>query len=190
MPSDSSQTFETDVCIVGGGPAGMMLGLLLAKVGIRVLVLEQHRDFEREFRGEVLMPRFMQMLDALNLYQYFGEFHHIRLQAAEMFFQDKLVGKIDFKEIAPESPVALWMPQPVFLDALYQKAQEFPSFHLWFNASPVSLIKEGERTKGVVVKKEGEEIREDGFKSLTQSITQAFLASERGLKMKVPSGCF
>ena len=76
----SAQNFTTDVCIVGGGPAGMMLGLLLAHQGIKVCVVESHKDFDREYRGEVLMPRFIQMMKQINLFDYLEKYPHLKLR--------------------------------------------------------------------------------------------------------------
>jgi 2-polyprenyl-6-methoxyphenol hydroxylase-like FAD-dependent oxidoreductase len=149
---------DVDVCIVGGGPAGMVLGLLLAKVGVRVLVLEQHKDFEREYRGEVLMPRFMQMLKQLNLYQIFAEYHHLRLQGLEGMWHEKPILKILFKDIVPESPEALWMAQPFLLDALFVHARQFENFDLWFSSSAKSILWEKDQAVGVIATKEKERV--------------------------------
>ncbi len=152
-------SYDTDVCIVGGGPAGMILGLLLAKIGVRVLVLEQHKDFSREYRGEVLMPRFIQSMTALGLYEYISQFHHIRLEQAELYYKNKPIGVLSFKTAVPEVPYALWMPQPELLTALERKARTFPSFDLWFSASAKSLLWKDDKAAGVNVKKGNETVR-------------------------------
>lgn len=76
---------QKDVCIAGAGPAGMILGLLLAKQGLNVLVLEHHKDFSREYRGEVLMPRFTQMMRQIGLFDYLETFPHLKLTDLEGF---------------------------------------------------------------------------------------------------------
>lgn len=63
------KTWETDVCIAGGGPAGMILGLLLAKQGVKVTVLEKNANFDREYRGEIMQPRFVQMMEQIGLHR-------------------------------------------------------------------------------------------------------------------------
>lgn len=146
----TNQAHETDVCIVGGGPAGMLLGLLLASRNIQVLVLEQHPDFEREYRGEVLMPRFAQLFTQLGLFSYMEGFPHTKLTTMEIHNPHGPVAHMDFKTISPQFPFAFWMPQPIFLDALHQKAKEFPDFKLWFDASAKELIKNGDQTEGVI----------------------------------------
>ena len=142
---------EVDVCVAGGGPAGMLLGLLLAKLGTRVLVLEQHRDFHREYRGEVLMPRFTQLFRQLNLFAFLESYHHLKLDGIELFYQDKRLVRVPFSEIAPEAPFAIWMPQPILLGALRDKARQFPSFDLWFDASVKEIVREKGRAVGLLV---------------------------------------
>jgi 2-polyprenyl-6-methoxyphenol hydroxylase-like FAD-dependent oxidoreductase len=144
---------QVDVCIVGGGPAGLLLGLLLAKQGLQTLVLEQHQDFSREYRGEVLMPRFARLFDQLNLLDYIRGFPHTPIDAIEVRTGRNEKGyRIPIASICREYPYALWMPQPVFLDALYRKAKSFRQFELWFGASATELIQEDGQTVGVRVR--------------------------------------
>lgn len=152
------QTHEVDVCIVGGGPAGLLLGLLLVKQGLQVLVLEQHQDFSREYRGEVLMPRFAKLFDQLNLLSYMETFPHTRLDTFQLRTAKRIVSRIPMSDISKEYPYALWMPQPIFLEALYQKARAFETFEFWFGASARDLLREGNKTVGVMVKKGNDEI--------------------------------
>ena len=121
-------TQRVSTCIVGGGPAGLMLGLLLAKRGADVLVLEGHEDFEREFRGEVLQPSTAHLLDALGLLPYVLAQPHSLLEQAKVRMNGREIGEFSFKKIAPEYPYAIWMPQPIFLAALLRKAEALPSF--------------------------------------------------------------
>ncbi len=144
----SSQVHEVDICIVGGGPAGMVLGLLLAKQGIKTLVLERHRNFDREYRGEVLMPQFTQMFRQINLFDVLEKYPHLKIENLEMIFHNSNVTKMNMKQIAPEAPFALWMPQPVLLEALQNKGKEYPAFDLWFNASVHELIEENGKVAG------------------------------------------
>ncbi len=150
------QKIEKDVCIAGGGPAGMLLGLLLAKQGLKVLVLEQHKDFEREYRGEVLMPRFTQMMRQIGLNEYLTQFPHLNLTEMEGFYRDKPIFKISFEELAPEAPFAVWMPQTVMLEALHAKAKELSNFEILFDAHAVDTIEENGVCKGLSVSHAGE----------------------------------
>jgi 2-polyprenyl-6-methoxyphenol hydroxylase-like FAD-dependent oxidoreductase len=150
-------TARTTACIVGGGPAGLMLGLLLAKRGAEALVLEGHEDFEREFRGEVLQPSTAHLLDALGLLDYILAQPHSRLDAGRVRLNGREIGAFEFKRIAPEYPYAIWMPQPIFLDALLRKAQPFPSFQCWMGAKVTELIEENGRVIGVRGRRHGSE---------------------------------
>jgi 2-polyprenyl-6-methoxyphenol hydroxylase and related FAD-dependent oxidoreductases len=142
-------TISKRVCVVGGGPAGLMLGLLLAKRGAEVLVLEGHETFDREFRGEVLQPSTVALLDKLGLLQYILEQPHSILDAGKVRLEGKEIGEFAFKRISPEYPYAIWMPQPIFLDALLRKAKPFPSFDCWMGAKVTKLIEENGTVVGV-----------------------------------------
>jgi 2-polyprenyl-6-methoxyphenol hydroxylase-like FAD-dependent oxidoreductase len=150
-------TVHVNACIVGGGPAGLMLGLLLAKRGAQVLVLEGHETFEREFRGEVLQPSTAHLLDELGLLEYMLAQPHSILDAGKVRLNGREVGSLSFKRISPEYPYAIWMPQPVFLSALLRKAEPFPSFQCWMGAKVNKLIQEGGRTLGVTGLRHGSE---------------------------------
>jgi len=150
-------TVHVNACIVGGGPAGLMLGLLLAKRGAQVLVLEGHETFEREFRGEVLQPSTAHLLDELGLLEYILAEPHSILDAGKVRLHGREVGQFSFKKISPEYPYAIWMPQPVFLAALLRKAEPFPSFQCWMGAKVNKLIQEDGRTLGVTGLRHGSE---------------------------------
>jgi len=144
-------TVRVSACIVGGGPAGLMLGLLLAKRGAGVLVLEGHENFDREFRGEVLQPSTAHLLDELGLLEYVKAQPHSLLEAGKIRLAGHEIGEFSFKRIAPQYPYAIWMPQPIFLAALLRKAQPLPSFQCWMGAKVTKLIEEDGRVVGVQV---------------------------------------
>ena len=148
---------RASTCIVGGGPAGLMLGLLLAKRGADVLVLEGHEDFEREFRGEVLQPSTAHLLDELGLLQYVLAQPHSLLEAGKIRLRGREIGEFSFKRIVPEYPYAIWMPQPIFLAALLRKAEPFPSFRCWMGAKVTKLIEDNGRVIGVSGVRHGKE---------------------------------
>ena len=150
-------TRRVSACIVGGGPAGLMLGLLLATRGAEVLVLEGHEDFEREFRGEVLQPSTAHLLDALGLLPYVLAQPHSRLEAAKVRLNGREIGEFSFKKISPEYPYAIWMPQPIFLAAMLRKAEALPSFSCWMGAKVTKLIEENGRVVGVSGMRHGKE---------------------------------
>ena len=154
---EAPSSTRVSACIVGGGPAGLMLGLLLAKRGVDVLVLEGHEDFEREFRGEVLQPSTSNLLDALGLLEYVLAQPHSLLEAGKIRLNGRPVGQLDFKRISPRYPYAIWMPQPIFLEALRRKAEAFPSFKCWMGAKATKLIEENGAVVGVSGLRHGRE---------------------------------
>jgi 2-polyprenyl-6-methoxyphenol hydroxylase-like FAD-dependent oxidoreductase len=140
---------RTNVCIVGGGPGGMMLGLLLAKRGVDVLVLEGQENFDREFRGEVLQPSTSHLLDELGLLEYILAEPHNKIDSGKVRLGGREIAEFSFDRISPEYPYAIWMPQPIFLAALLRKAEPLPTFKCWMSAHVSKLIQENGCTVGV-----------------------------------------
>ncbi|PYS94451.1 MAG: hypothetical protein DMF50_12445 [Acidobacteria bacterium] len=145
----NAKTSRADVCVVGGGPAGLLLGLLLAKRGAKVIVLEGHPTFDREFRGEVLQPSTPRLLEQIGLLEYILEQPHLTLTSGTFLVGGKPVAGFEFKDISPEYPYAIWMPQPVFLAALEKKARSLAGFSCWMGAHVNALIEEGGAVVGV-----------------------------------------
>ncbi len=149
--------YRVDVCIVGAGPAGMILALLLVHQGVKVLVLESHHDFEREYRGEVLMPRFIQMMRQIGLLSCLEKYPHLKLKNFEFHYQDKILARIDIAGMCAEAPYALWMPQTVMLNALHEKAATYPNFQLLFGVTARDVIQEGSKIIGVTATRRAEQ---------------------------------
>ena len=148
---------RVNTCIVGGGPAGLMLGLLLAKRGADVLVLEGHETFDREFRGEVLQSSTAHLLDELGLLEYILAQPHSLLEGGKIRMNGRPVGELSFRLASPEYPFAVWMPQPIFLAALLRKAEAFPSFQCWMGSRVTKLLEEDGRVVGVSGLRHGNE---------------------------------
>src|SRR5262245_34163362 len=155
--SGSGTVIRTGACIVGGGPGGLLLGLLLAKRGANVIVLDAHKNFEREFRGEVLQPSTARLLHQIGLLSYILEQPHLLLKEGRLLVDGQVRAGFSFDKIAPEYPYAIWMPQPIFLDALARKAAPYPGFQLWMGANVTELIEENGKVVGVRGLRDGKE---------------------------------
>ena len=104
MGLDVSEQRTTDCCVVGGGPAGLMLGLLLARQGIRVAVLESQLDFDREFRGDTIHPGILEALDQIGLASRVLEIPHGRMEMAQLCSEGRLTNLADFRRLKTRFP--------------------------------------------------------------------------------------
>nr|WP_249806682.1 FAD-dependent oxidoreductase [Bradyrhizobium sp. 62] len=136
-------------CIVGGGPAGMMLGYLLGRAGIDVVVLEKHADFFRDFRGDTVHPSTLQVMDELGLIDGFLKLPHQRLQKMDGLFGGTPVRIADLSRLRTKYPFIAFMPQWDFLNFLRQAGQRFASLKVMMNTEAVDLIRRGETIAGV-----------------------------------------
>lgn len=150
----------TDVCIVGAGPAGMVLGLLLANRGVDVTVLERNKDFAREYRGEVLQPAFLNLMNEIGLLDLLMEQPHAKLTNGNFYHKDRLLGHIKLNQVS-QYPYAMWMPQPIMLQAFYEVGQTLSTFHFHFRSPVKELQKVGEKVTGVIVQQDSERLEID-----------------------------
>ena len=139
-------------CIVGGGPAGMMLGYLLARAGIDVAVLEKHADFFRDFRGDTVHPSTLQVMDELGLIDDFLKLPHQRLQKMDGMFGGTSVRIADLGRLDTKYPFIAFMPQWDFLNFLRESGKRFASLKVMMSSEAVDLIRDGGRIAGVKAK--------------------------------------
>jgi len=140
---------RSTVIVVGGGPAGMMLGLLLARAGVEVEVLEKHRDFLRDFRGDTVHPSTMELMDELGLMDTFRQIPQGRIDTLALR-QDLQIGSLT--ELDLKYPYIAIAPQWDFLNLLAAEAARYPSFHLRMEVEATDLIRDGGRIAGVQVR--------------------------------------
>ncbi len=143
---------QTTCCIVGGGPAGMMLALLLARKGVRVTVLEKHKDFFRDFRGDTVHPSTLQLMYELGILKDFLKIPHQKLTSAGGVIGDFAFRAADFRHVPSHCKFVALMPQWDLLDFLAERARQYSGFELRMEHEAVDLIKYAGRITGVKVK--------------------------------------
>ncbi len=145
----NKNNLSVSCCICGGGPAGMMLGFLLARAGIEVLVLEKHKDFFRDFRGDTLHPSTIQLIDELGLLSEFLKVPHQELQQLVATYNNQDVPIADFSHLHVAKPVLGLMAQWDFLNFLEEQGSRYAGFNLLKEANVVELLSENGRMVGV-----------------------------------------
>ncbi|MGB6922741.1 MAG: FAD-dependent oxidoreductase [Methyloceanibacter sp.] len=150
MPA--AETIATRCCIAGGGPAGMMLGYLLARAGVDVLVLEKHADFLRDFRGDTIHPSTLEIMGELGLLDAFLTRPHQEVRQLAAQIGEERVTLADFTHLPTRCRFVAFMPQWDFLDFLAEQAKRYPSFSLKMQAEITGLLKDGDRVTGLRAK--------------------------------------
>src|SRR5271154_3270924 len=136
-------------CVIGGGPAGMMLGLLLARAGLTVTVLEKHTDFFRDFRGDTIHPSTLELLNELGLFEKFLQIPHSQVSGLSAIVGGHKFTMSDFSHLPTRAKFIALMPQWDFLNFLAGEAARYPSFTLRMGWEATGLIERDGATVGV-----------------------------------------
>src|SRR5215510_14613386 len=139
-----ARSIERRCCVVGGGPAGMMLGLLLARAGVEVEVLEKHADFLRDYRGDTIHPSTLEVMYELGLLARFLERPHQKVEQLAAVIGDRSLRIADFTHLPTHCHFIALMPQWDFLDFLSARARRYAGFHLRMEHEVTDLVHDGE----------------------------------------------
>lgn len=140
---------STQCCIAGGGPAGLLLGFLLARAGIDVVVLEKHQDFLRDFRGDTIHPSTLTVLQDLGLLEQFLRLPHDEVPELTADVYGRVVTIADFRHLPAARPFLVLVPQWDFLDFIADQARLLPNFHLLMQTKAERVLEEGGAIRGV-----------------------------------------
>jgi len=140
---------QTDCCIVGGGPAGMMAAMLMARAGVRTVLLEKHGDFLRDFRGDTIHPSTLEVMGELGLLESFLQQPHQEVTTLSGNLGDTLITVADFTHLPTRCKFVAFMPQWEFLNFLAEEARRYPAFRLAMRARAQDLLWENGRVGGV-----------------------------------------
>ncbi|GLW23045.1 FAD-dependent oxidoreductase [Microbispora triticiradicis] len=140
---------DTTCVIAGGGPAGAMLGLLLARAGVDVTLLEKHADFLRDFRGDTIHPSTLQVLHEIGLAEAFHRLPHFEARTMSLETDEGRVRIADLSRLPGRYKYIAFVPQWDFLDLVTGEARRYPNFRLLMNATVTDLVRDGGAVRGV-----------------------------------------
>jgi 2-polyprenyl-6-methoxyphenol hydroxylase-like FAD-dependent oxidoreductase len=146
----ANSTIKTQCCIAGGGPAGMMLGFLLARAGVHVVVLEKHADFFRDFRGDTVHPSTLELMFELGLIDEFLKLPHQKVETLTAQIGAEHVQMVDFRHLPTHCKFVALMPQWDFLNFLAEHGKQYKTFDLCMQADATDLIEENGRIAGLI----------------------------------------
>jgi 2-polyprenyl-6-methoxyphenol hydroxylase-like FAD-dependent oxidoreductase len=162
-----TDNLKAQCCIAGGGPAGLMLGYLLARAGVRVTVLEKHADFLRDFRGDTVHPSTLEIMVELGLIDRFLKLPHQKVERLAGQVGDTPVMIADFTHLPVRERYIAMMPQWDFLNFIASEAAKYPTFTLLMNTEATDVIEQGDKVVGVKVN------APDGSKVIRADLTVA-----------------
>jgi 2-polyprenyl-6-methoxyphenol hydroxylase-like FAD-dependent oxidoreductase len=146
---------QTQCCIVGGGPGGIILALLLGRLGVQVTLLESHHDFDRDFRGDTVHPSTLELLDRVGLHRELLALPHARVHEMRISTPEATYQVADFRRLRTRYPYIAIIPQSVFLDFLAGHVRSFPNVRILMGAQMTGLLRDGPQITGVEYNYEG-----------------------------------
>lgn len=170
----TTEKISTRCCIVGGGPAGVMCGYLLARAGVDVVVLEKHADFLRDFRGDTIHPSTLELMHELGLLEKFLQRPHDEVSHLNGWIGESHLRLADFSHLPTRCKFVAFMPQWDFLNFFTEEAKRYPTFRLLMNTEATDLLVEdglvtgvqAKSTRGLLVIHSGLTIAADGRHSV------------------------
>jgi 2-polyprenyl-6-methoxyphenol hydroxylase-like FAD-dependent oxidoreductase len=171
---------ETTCCIVGAGPGGAVLALLLARKNIPVILLEAHEDFDRDFRGDTVHPSVMEIMDELGLAERLLTLRHSKIHQFTFMTPDGPVTMADLSRLRTKFPFIALIPQVHFLEFITEEAKRYPNFHLVMGARVEELIEENGLVRGVRYREK------DGWHEVRAALTVG--ADGRGSRLRHLTG--